>query len=87
MFNKIQLLGDVTNLPEIHLKEDGRSVVIFSLATHTYWRERTYANGEQAPLQKKTEWHRVLVSREPVAAWLQKKLNKGDRSLPHPHLQ
>lgn len=80
MLNRIQLMGTLASLPDIHRREDGRTGATFLLTTHFYEKpsfgERGY--GYRGPVQKKTEWHRVTVYREYTIQWIQESLNKGD---------
>ena len=70
--NKVMLIGNVGNEPEIRATASGARVAKVSLATNRSWPDRS---GQQ---QEKTEWHRLtffgrLV--EVVEQWVK----KGDR--------
>jgi single-strand DNA-binding protein len=53
--NKVILLGNVGNDPEIKVFDNGNKVANFSLATSEKWKNK---DGEQ---QEATEWHNVAV--------------------------
>jgi single-strand DNA-binding protein len=74
--NKVMLIGNLGNDPEIRSTTGGNRVASFSLATSRSW---SGANGER---QEKTEWHKCI-------AWnargtglvdvIEKYVKKGDR--------
>lgn len=53
--NKVQLIGNVGNTPEITTFESGKKVARFSLATN-----ESYHNGDGQKVQQ-TDWHHVVV--------------------------
>ncbi|MGB3776375.1 MAG: single-stranded DNA-binding protein [Leeuwenhoekiella sp.] len=53
--NKVQLIGNVGNAPEITNLKEGKKVARFSMATN-----ETYKNDEGEKVQS-TEWHNVVV--------------------------
>ena len=53
--NKVTLIGNLGNEPEIRTISSGKKVATFSLATGRQW---TGAGGEK---QEKTEWHRCVA--------------------------
>jgi single-strand DNA-binding protein len=53
--NKVTLIGNLGNEPEIRTIGSGKKVATFSLATGRQW---TGAGGEK---QEKTEWHRCVA--------------------------
>ncbi len=55
--NKVQIIGRVTQDPEVRTTPSGVSVVSFSVATNLIW---TNPNGEK---QEKTEFHNVVAWR------------------------
>lgn len=55
MRNRVQLIGNVGNDPEIKTLETGKKVVHLTIATN-----ETYKN-EQGDKVEKTEWHRVTA--------------------------
>ena len=53
--NKVQLIGNVGNTPEITTFESGKKVTRFSLATN-----ESYRNGDGEKVQQ-TDWHNVVA--------------------------
>ena len=68
--NKVQLIGNLGNAPEIKILEDGKKVANFSVATNERYRN---ANGEKVT---ETTWHN-LVAWGKVAEIAEKYLLKG----------
>lgn len=54
--NKVILVGNVGNDPEVRATANGSNIVNVSIATSEVWKDR---NTGQA--QEKTEWHRVVI--------------------------
>ncbi|MDX2083532.1 MAG: single-stranded DNA-binding protein [Rickettsiales bacterium] len=54
--NKVILVGNVGQDPEIRSTQDGREIANFSLATSESWKDKN--SGER---KEKTEWHRVVI--------------------------
>ena len=54
--NKVFLIGNVGQEPEIRVTPSGAQVARFSMATNERWTSR--ASGEQ---QEHTEWHNVVA--------------------------
>ena len=54
--NKVILVGNLGQDPEIRYTADGRPIANFSIATSETWTDK--ASGER---REKTEWHRVVV--------------------------
>ncbi|WP_419659945.1 Ssb: single-stranded DNA-binding protein, helix-destabilizing [Desulfosarcina variabilis str. Montpellier] len=54
--NKVILVGNLGQDPEIRYTADGRPIANFSIATSETWRDKN--SGER---REKTEWHRVVV--------------------------
>ena len=53
--NKVILVGNVENDPEVRYMPNGNAVANISIATSDSWKDRN--TGEQ---QERTEWHRVV---------------------------
>lgn len=53
--NKVQLIGNVGNEPEITTLENGKKVAKFSIATNESYKD---ANGEKV---QSTEWHNIIA--------------------------
>jgi single-strand DNA-binding protein len=52
-FNKVILVGNLGNDPEVRYSQSGSAITTISVATSESWKDK---NGEQ---QERTEWHRV----------------------------
>jgi single-strand DNA-binding protein len=70
--NKVMLIGNVGNDPEIRATSSGARVAKLSLATNRSWSGR---DGQQ---QEKTEWHRLTVFGRLVDI-VEQWVHKGDR--------
>lgn len=70
--NKIMLIGNVGNDPEIRATSSGARVAKVSLATNRTWSDRA---GQQ---QERTEWHRLTFFGRLVDI-VEQWVNKGDR--------
>ena len=68
--NKVQLIGNLGNAPEVKTFETGRKMARFSVATHESYRN---AKGEKVT---ETQWH-SLVAWGKVAEIVEKYLTKG----------
>lgn len=54
--NKVILVGNLGNDPEVRYANNGNAIANISIATSESWKDRN--TGEQ---QEKTEWHRVVM--------------------------
>lgn len=70
--NKVMLIGNVGNDPEIRATSGGTRVAKISLATNRSWPDRS---GQQ---QEKTEWHRLTFFGRLVDV-VEQYVKKGDR--------
>jgi single-strand DNA-binding protein len=70
--NKVMLIGNVGNDPEIRVTNSGVKVAKVSLATNRSWTDRS---GQQ---QEKTEWHRLTLW-DRLADIVEQYVHKGDR--------
>lgn len=70
--NKVMLIGNVGNEPEIRTTAGGKRVAKFSVATNRSYTDRS---GQQ---QDKTEWHRCTAW-ERIAEIIEQYVHKGDR--------
>ncbi|MFT3845999.1 MAG: single-stranded DNA-binding protein [Lacibacter sp.] len=68
--NKVQLIGNLGNTPEVKTLESGKKVAKFSLATNESYRN---AKGEKIT---ETQWHN-LIAWGKVAELVEKYLTKG----------
>jgi len=72
--NKVTLLGNVGQDPEVRLTQDGRKIVSLKIATSESWKDK--ATGEK---KEKTEWHSVVIFSEGLAGVAEKYLKKGSK--------
>ncbi len=68
--NKVQLVGNLGNDPEIITLDSGKKIAKFSLATNEYYKD---ADGQK---QTKTEWHN-LIAWNKTAELVENYLTKG----------
>lgn len=74
--NKVTLIGNLGNDPEVRSTTGGNRVATFSLATSRSWND---AGGQK---QEKTEWHRCVVwntKNSQLADIVEKYVHKGDK--------
>ena len=72
--NKVILVGNVGNDPEIRSFNNGGKVANFSLATSENWRDKQ--SGER---KEKTEWHRVAIFNDGLVNIVEKYIKKGSK--------
>ena len=72
--NKVILVGNLGNDPEIRTFGNGGKVANFSLATSESWRDKQ--SGEK---REKTEWHRVAVFGEGLVGVIERYVKKGSK--------
>jgi single-strand DNA-binding protein len=72
--NKVILVGNVGQDPEIRSTQDGREIANFSLATSESWKDK--ATGEK---KEKTEWHRVVIFSSGLAGVVKNYVKKGTK--------
>jgi single-strand DNA-binding protein len=70
--NKVTLIGNLGQDPEIRRTQDGRPIANFTIATTETWRDRQ--SGEK---RDKTEWHRIVIFSEGLAKVAEQYLKKG----------
>jgi single-strand DNA-binding protein len=70
--NKVILIGNLGQDPEVRRTQDGRPIVNLRLATSESWRDRN--SGER---KEKTEWHRVVIFSEGLCKVAEQYLKKG----------
>jgi single-strand DNA-binding protein len=74
--NKVTLIGNLGNDPEVRSTSGGGRVATFSLATSRSW------NNQAGDRQEKTEWHRCVVwntKGSQLADIVEKYVKKGDK--------
>lgn len=72
--NKVILVGNVGQEPQVRTMNSGQKVVSFSLATSERWRDRQ--TGEQ---KEQTEWHRVVIFNPNLIDVAERMLQKGTK--------
>lgn len=72
--NKVILVGNVGQDPEIRSIADGREIANFSLATSESWKDKT--SGEK---REKTEWHRVVIFSQGLVTIVKNYVKKGTK--------
>lgn len=72
--NKVILLGNVGQDPELRATQDGREIATFSLATSESWKDK--ASGEK---KEKTEWHRIVIFSQGLVEIVKKYVKKGSK--------
>lgn len=72
--NKVILVGNVGQDPEIRSTQDGREIANFSLATTDSWKDKN--SGER---KDKTEWHRVAVFSQGLVGIVKNYVKKGSK--------
>ena len=71
--NKVILVGNVGNDPEVKYTQNGTAIANVSLATSESWKDKH--SGEQ---QERTEWHRVVFFRR-LAEIVEQYVKKGSK--------
>ncbi|HKO16530.1 MAG TPA: single-stranded DNA-binding protein [Gemmatimonadaceae bacterium] len=74
--NKVTLIGNLGNDPEVRSTSGGNRVATFSLATSRSWNDASGAK------QEKTEWHRCVVwntKTSQLADIVERYVHKGDK--------
>ena len=74
--NKVMLIGNLGNDPEVRSTTGGNRVATFSLATSRSWNDASGAR------QEKTEWHRCVVwntKTSQLADIVERYVKKGDK--------
>lgn len=72
--NKVILVGNVGQDPQVRTMQNGQKVVSFSLATSDRWRDKQ--TGEQ---KEQTEWHRVVIFNPGLVDVAERMLQKGTK--------
>ncbi|MEO9971575.1 MAG: single-stranded DNA-binding protein [Hyphomonadaceae bacterium] len=72
--NKVILVGNVGQDPEVRQFQNGGQVCSFSLATSENWKDKN--TGER---REKTEWHRISIFSEGLVRVVQSYVKKGSK--------
>lgn len=72
--NKVILIGNLGQDPEVRSTQQGSKIVNLSVATSESWKDRQ--TGEK---KENTQWHRVVIFSEPLANLAEQYLTKGSK--------
>jgi single-strand DNA-binding protein len=72
--NKVILVGNVGQDPEVRTTQDGREIVNFSLATSESWKDKN--SGEK---KDKTEWHKIVIFSQGLVGIAKNYVKKGNK--------
>ena len=72
--NKVILLGNLGQDPDIRTMQSGKKVATMSLATSDSWKDKD--TGEK---KEKTEWHRIVVFNEGLIGVVENYIKKGTK--------
>ncbi len=72
--NKVILIGNLGQDPDIRRTQDGRPIANFSIATSESWRDKN--TGER---REKTEWHRIVCFNEGLCKVIEQYVKKGSK--------
>ena len=72
--NKVILIGNLGNEPEIRNTQSGDEIAFFSLATSESWKDK-----ETGEKREKTEWHKVVAFNKGAVNFAKNHLNKGSK--------
>lgn len=72
--NKVILVGNLGQDPDIRRTQDGKAIANFSIATSDSWRDKN--TGER---REKTEWHRVVCFNEGLTRVIEQYVKKGSK--------
>lgn len=72
--NKVILVGNVGQDPQMRTMQSGQKVASFSLATSDRWRDKQ--TGEQ---KEQTEWHRIVIFNPNLVEVAERMLQKGTK--------
>ena len=72
--NKVILVGNVGQEPEIRNTQDGREIASFSVATTESWKDKN--SGEK---KEKTEWHRIAIFSPGLVSIVKSYVKKGSK--------
>lgn len=71
--NKVILIGNVGQEPEVRQTKDGKEIANFSLATSESWKDK---NGEK---KEKSEWHKISVLSQGLVGIVKQYVKKGSK--------
>lgn len=71
--NKVSLIGNVGQDPEVKGTSNGKRLASFSLATSDSWKD---GSGQR---QERTEWHKVVVYNDGLVGVIERYVKKGSK--------
>jgi len=72
--NKVILVGNIGQEPQVRQTQNGQKVVSFSLATSDRWKDR-----QSGEMKEQTEWHRVVIFNPSLVDVAERMLQKGTK--------
>ena len=72
--NKVILIGNLGQAPEIRFTQSGKKIANINLATSQKWRDKQ--SGEK---RERTEWHRIVIFNEGLSDIVERFLRKGSK--------
>jgi single-strand DNA-binding protein len=78
--NRVTLIGNCGNAPEVRVMPNGDMVANFSIATTDVWKDKS---GQK---QERTEWHRIVAYRK-LAEIVESYVKKGSSIYIEGHIQ
>lgn len=72
--NKVTLIGNVGQDPEIRVTQDSREFVTFWVATTETWRDKSTGDRKE-----NTEWHKIVAFSEGLVEILRNYVKKGSK--------
>ena len=72
--NKVTLVGNVGNDPEVKTFQNGNKVINLSLATSERWKDK-----ETGEMKSNTEWHRIVIFNMLLADIAEKYIKRGSK--------
>tara|TARA_B100000949_G_scaffold128459_1_gene113311 strand:- start:363 stop:857 length:495 start_codon:yes stop_codon:yes gene_type:complete len=72
--NKVILLGNLGQDPDVRTMQSGKKVATMSIATSDSWKDKD--TGEK---KEKTEWHRIVVFNEGLVGVVENYIKKGTK--------
>lgn len=80
--NRVILVGNLGNDPDVRAMQNGDKVVSLSIATSETWRDKSTGDKKE-----RTEWHKVVIFNDQLAKVAESYLKKGDKIFVEGQLQ
>ena len=74
MLNKVTIIGNLGNDPEIKTMQSGDRVANLSIATSESWKDKS--SGERKTV---TQWHKVVIFNQPLVKLVENYVKKGSK--------